>query len=678
MLLRAPLRFIDRRFSPPFSQLDPPPPNEIAAIGRIESFGEKYGAKRRLIVYISDGTGFLKGVWFENYHYLIPKLVPGQLVVFAGKVTLFDGPQIVHPKITFIEDDIDISGKTGLIAIYPSGEEWEKVGLSRKHWPKLIDKVLEVWDGKGPYIPEEIRIEYKQITLPSAIRGLHKPESIEHFDSAIKALKFAELYHHQLLMVALRRKRHSGEGILIKGTDKYYEKFIANLPFSLSEGQIKILDEIRNDFATGKPMYRLIQGEVGSGKTIIALATATLLAGAGYQTALMAPTEILARQHYKTAINLFEPVGLKATLLTAGRSPDEIRRALYEAAIGSADLLIGTHSIFQERVQIPRLGLVVIDEQQRFGVRQRAALVGKGYIKINMKNASEPDDKESLKYLKPHVLLMTATPIPRTLALVHYGDLDLSFLPPIPGMERKVKTRVVHESQRDKVFEWLKKELLNGKQGYLVFPVINEGPAGLEAAEARFKPYRDIDFKGIPMALVHGRIPVEQRIKAMEQFQRGEVSLLVATAVVEVGVDVPNATIMVIENAERFGLAQLHQLRGRIGRRGKTGVCVLITTELENEPGWQRLKKLEVIDDGFLLAEEDLKLRGAGEPLGARQSGMVKFRLADLSQDYDILKLAHRAAVETLDRWQDLAPYPELREKLRKDYLSKPRTLLAG
>lgn len=280
--------------------------------------------------------------------------------------------------------------------------------------------------------------------------------------------------------------------------------------------------------------------------------------------------------------------------------------------------------------------------------------------------------------LKPHVLLMSATPIPRTLALAHYGDLDLSFLAPPPGTERRVRTRVVNDSKRDAVFGWLKGELAKARQGYLVFPVIDEGLAGLEAAEARYEPYSKIDFKGVPTALIHGRLPIDERVKAMDAFRKGEVRLLMTTSVIEVGVDVAEATLMVIENAERFGLSQLHQLRGRVGRSGRRGTCVLITAEMEGESGFERLRKLETTADGLQLAEEDLRLRGAGEPLGARQSGWVKFKLADLTMDYKLLQAAHEAAVDTLNEWPDLAPFPELREKLRREYRARPKTMLAG
>ncbi len=283
-----------------------------------------------------------------------------------------------------------------------------------------------------------------------------------------------------------------------------------------------------------------------------------------------------------------------------------------------------------------------------------------------------------MKRSRPHVLLMSATPIPRTLALAHYGDLDLTFLPPPPGMERRVRTRVVNESKRDSVFTWLREELLKGRQGFLIFPVIDEGVAGLQAAEARFIPYSKVDFKGIPTALVHGRVPIDERMKAMDAFRKGEAKLLMATSVVEVGVDVVEATLMVIENAERFGLSQLHQLRGRVGRMGKQGTCVLITPEREGEPGFERLRKLETTTDGLELAEEDLRLRGSGDPLGARQTGWARFKLADLAMDYKLLPRAHQAAEETLDRWPDLAPFPELREKLRQEYRQRPKTMLAG
>jgi len=660
LLLRAPLRFIDRRQSPPFSEmLTRLPPGEITAVGEIEAVCEKgFGRKRRLLAIIKDKTGFLTGVWFQGYRYLIPRLKPGCRVAFSGRVSFFDGPQMTHPQVTFLDSDVELDGPTGLIPIYPSGEEWERVGLNRSTWPRLIGDLIDRWDGSGPYIPEELRTSEKLVTLREAVNGIHRPSSTEEYDRALEALRFVELFHHQLLMVALRRRRRQGQGFRLEGGGERFQRFISGLPFELSDGQKQVFQEIGDDFTGGSPMYRLLQGEVGSGKTVVALAAAAMVTDGSLQTALMAPTELLARQHYQNALAWCEPAGLKAVLITAGRDPEELRRSLYDAATGAADIVIGTHAIFQEKVKFPRLGLVVIDEQQRFGVRQRAMLVGKG--------------------VRPHVLLMTATPIPRSLALAHYGDLDLSLLPPLPGMLRRVRTRVVNDGQRGRVFDWLKEKLHRGRQGYLVFSVIDEGPAGLEAAEARFEPYQKIDFKGIPMALVHGRMPVEQRLKAMDAFRGGEIRLLAATAVIEVGVDVPGATLMVVENAERFGLAQLHQLRGRVGRAGKPGVCVLITPERSGDPGFERLKKLETCDDGLTLAEEDLRLRGSGEPLGARQSGMVRFRLADLSRDWNLLRRAHRAAERLFDKYPDLAPFPELREKLRREYRARPRTLLAG
>jgi len=659
LLLRAPLRLIDQRGSLPLKELSAPQRGEITAIGRIESVGEKgFRSKRRFLVYISDGTGYVTGVWFKAYRYIIPKMQPGVRVAFHGRLTFFDGPQIIHPKVTFLDDDLDLDVHPGIIPVYPSGAEWQKVKLDRRYWPQLIRQVISEWDGGGTYVPEEIRRVHKLVHLREAIKGVHLPESTEEYDRALEALKFAELFHHQLLMVALRRRRRQGEGIRMEPGGLKYDRFIEELPFDLSTGQEKVLDEIKGDFTAGRPMYRLLQGEVGAGKTVLALAAATMVASNDHQTAIMAPTELLARQHYRKAIDWCEPAGLKAVLITAGRDPDEQRRALYEAAVGHADLIIGTHALFYEKVKLPRLGLVVIDEQQRFGVRQRARLVGKGR--------------------RPHVLLMTATPIPRTLSLSFYGDLDLSLLPPLPGKRRQVRTRVVNDGKRDNVFGWLREKLKKGERGYLVFPVIEEGSAGLEAAEARFKPYQQIDFKGIPMALVHGRVPIEQRVRAMDDFRAGRVRLLVATAVVEVGVDVPEASLMVVENAERFGLSQLHQLRGRIGRLGKRAVCVLLSPELPGEAGFERLKLLEGCDDGMKLAEEDLRMRGSGDPLGAKQSGIVRFRLADLAQDYQLLKRAHYAAEMLLEKYPDLAPFPELRTKLRQDYRARPRTLLAG
>ncbi len=659
LLMRAPLRFIDRRQSPPFATLTAPSAAEITAAGVIESVGEKgFGKKRRLICIISDGTGFLQGVWFKNYYFYKPELKPGRKVAFSGRVTIFDGPQITHPKVTYLDGDRNLPGEPSLVPVYPSGEDWEKSGLSKQAWPRLIAKVLQIWDGDGPYLPENIRSLCKYPLLHEAITAIHQPNGVDNFDRGLEALKFAELYHHQLLMVILRRRRRMGYGIVIGSPGDRYGLFLKQLPFDLSPSQREALQEMGEDMASGHPMHRLLQGEVSSGKTIVALTAAVNAADSGYQTAMMAPTEILARQHYQSAIDYCDPVGLKAVLISGGRDADENRRALYEASVGKADIIIGTHALFQARVEMPRLGLAVIDEQHRFGVRQRALLVGKG--------------------VRPHVLLMSATPIPRTLALAHYGDLELSFLKPPPGIERRVQTRVVNDSRRDKVFAWLKEELRKGRQGYLVFPVIDEGVSGLEAAESRYIPYSKIDFKGIATALIHGRMPIDERVRVMEAFRKGEVRLLMTTSVIEVGVDVAEATIMVIENGERFGLSQLHQLRGRVGRSGRKGTCVIISSERQGEPGFERIRKLETTSDGLELAEEDLRLRGAGDPLGARQSGWAKFKLADLTMDYKLLESAHLAALNTLDSWPDLEPFPDLRIKLKQEYRNRPKTMLAG
>jgi len=703
LLLRAPLRFIDRRLAPPFKELVQLPSGEITAVGTVESVGEKgFGRKKRFICILTDGTGFLQGVWFNQYSYYKPELTPGRQVAFTGKVGLFDGPQMTHPKVTFLDKTPLPTGGAELAPVYPSGDEWEKIGLSKRAWPKLIAKVITMWDGTGPFIPEDVRGGWGLPTLQESIKWVHQPKESVQFDRGLEALKLAELYHHQLLMVLLRRRRKTGDGVKIeepqiadcrlrieegKGSgailrETQLGRFIAGLPFELSPGQAGAIDEMLKDLGSGHPMHRLLQGEVGAGKTIVALSAAAVLSEAGYQTAIMAPTEILARQHYATALKWCEPAGMKAVLVTGGRDPEENRRALFEAAVGTADIIIGTHALFQARVQMPRMALAVIDEQHRFGVRQRALLVGKAQSG-KRKEEKEKGKGENGRHtgqvgLRPHVLLMSATPIPRTLALAHYGDLDLTYLAPPPGTERRVQTRVVNDSKRDKVFIWLKEELRNGKQGYLVFPVIDEGTAGLEAAEARFIPYSRIDFKGISTALVHGRMPIDQRVVAMDAFRKGDVKLLMATSVIEVGVDVADATLMVIENAERFGLSQLHQLRGRVGRSGRKGVCVLITPETEGDPGFERLRKLELTSDGLELAEEDLRLRGAGEPLGAKQTGWVKFKLADLTMDYKLLPRAHQAAEETLDKWPDLAPFPELRDKLRQEYRARPKTMMAG
>ncbi|MBT7619132.1 MAG: ATP-dependent DNA helicase RecG [Calditrichaeota bacterium] len=659
LLIRAPLRFIDRRDSPPFSKLHEAVGAEITAIGTIESVGEKGRyRKRRLLCMISDGSGgYVTGVWFSKYKYIKPKLIPGLRVALAGKVSFFDGPQISHPRITILDASDEMSTKTGLIPVYPEGEEWKKHGFSKTIWEGFVKNLIGAWDGSGPFPPPELIKFEGLVSLPEAIRGLHLPESVDEYDKAVSTLKFNELFQHQLLMVALRRRRRQKGGIVF-ATGEKYKKFIEILPFELSKGQKDVLEEMSGDFISGRPMHRLMQGEVGSGKTVVAFGAAVMAADGNRQTVIMAPTELLARQHYENALKWLEPIGVKPILIAASRHPDEIKRALFEATTGQADLIIGTHAVFQDRVKPPHLGLVIIDEQQRFGVRQRARLINKA--------------------IRPHVLLMTATPIPRTLALAYYGDLDLIELKMREGVERNVTTRVVTDSSRDKVFRWYREKLGEGERGYLVFPVIDSGVAGLEAAHARFEPYQKVDFKGISIALMHGRQPIEDRIRAMEAFRSGDVKLLMATSVIEVGVDVPEANLMVIENSERFGLAQIHQLRGRIGRTGAKAYCILMTREPEDSPSFERLRKLQQCDDGFTLAEEDLQLRGSGEPLGARQSGSARFQIANLGTDMKLLRRAHKSAEWLLDKHPDLAPYSELRERLRSNYRKGPRTMLAG
>lgn len=659
LLLRAPLRFIDRRASPPFSELHNFQGHNITAVGTIESVGEKgFRHKRRLVAMIGDGSGgYLSGVWFKSYRFLTDELKPGRKVAFSGRVGFYDGPQIAHPQITYLDNHSEVELQTGMIPVYPSGEEWTKHNFPRAFWRRLIRTLIEEWDGEGPYIPGPIQ-EFENLpSLHEVIKNLHQPIDAADSERALAALKFVELFHHQLLMIGLRMRRRQKTGIVIK-PGRLHKKFIAGLPFTLSTGQQQVISEIVEDFQTGTPMYRLLQGEVGSGKTAVALAAAATAADCGKQTLLMAPTELLARQHYRSAIQWLEPCGIKPVLLVAGRNRDELRQALYAASAGEAGIIIGTHALFQERVKPADIGLVIIDEQQRFGVDQRSRLVSKG--------------------VRPHVLMTTATPIPRTLALTYYSDIDLSILQPREDFIRRVRTRVVHDNSRDKVLVWMRDKLIKGERGYMVYPVIDEGSTGLESVVPRFEMYRKIEFKDVPVAMMHGRQSIEQRIDAMEAFRQGEVRLLMSTAVVEVGVDVPEATLMVIENAERFGLAQIHQLRGRIGRQGDKGVCILLTKELPGAPGFERLKKLEQSDDGMALAEEDLRMRGSGEPLGVRQSGMVRFQFADISADMALLKRAHNAAQWLLERSPKLEEFPALREKLLRDYRTGPRTIRAG
>ena len=594
-----------------------------------ETFGE--GRQRRLVGHFSDGTGVIDLVWFQGIKYLLEHYKTRTEYIVFGKPTVFNGRiNVAHP-------DMDPSGELTLSAMglqpyYNTTERMKRGFLNSHGLEKLMKNALALLqEPLAETLSPQIIEEHHLMSLDDAIRNIHFPQNPELLRKAQYRLKFEELFYVQLniLRYAKDRQRRYRGYIFERVGDIFNTFYSQNLPFQLTGAQKRVLKEIRNDVGSGRQMNRLLQGDVGSGKTAVAAALVYSAAKNSMQSALMAPTEVLAEQHYKTFLKLFEGCSINVELLTGSDTAAQKRRKKEALKAGETDLLIGTHAIIQSDVEFKSLALVITDEQHRFGVEQRNALGEKG------KN--------------PHLYVMSATPIPRTLALIIYGELDISILDELPPGRQKIETYAVTSELRQRAYNYVKKHLDAGRQGYIICPLVDEGESDTELASA--VKYADElqrgDFRGYTVGLMHGKMKSVDKKKVMESFSKGETQLLVSTTVIEVGVDVPNAVIMVIENAERFGLSQLHQLRGRIGRGQYKSTCILIT-DAKNDTAQRRMKVMETTTDGFKIADEDLKRRGPGEFFGSRQHGLPEMKIADMLEDRSTLKETQRAAREII------------------------------
>jgi ATP-dependent DNA helicase RecG len=525
-----------------------------------------------------------------------------------------------------------------IVPIYPLTE-----GLNAAKMRDIMQRTVKEWSIRVPEpIPVEIRQRRRLYSLPRAIQQMHFPDSQDALRRARQRLAYDELL---LLQLGVQRQRrewqsHGGEPLVVE--QEQFEAFMNALPFRLTGAQERVIAEIRHDLAQSRPMNRLLQGDVGSGKTIVAAAAMVIAAWAGAQAALMAPTEILAEQHFRGLCGLLEPLGLNVALLT-GSTPASDRQAIYAGlADGAIQIVIGTHALIQPTVYFHRLGLAIVDEQHRFGVDQRAALRQKGPSANGEANS-------------PHLLIMSATPIPRTLALSLYGDLDMSVLDEMPPGRQEIKTRWLRASERERAYNFIRRQTAEGRQAYIIYPLVEESDSiDAKAAVEEFERLKSEVFPNRRVGLIHGRLRSEEKDTAMRAFATHETDMLVATSVIEVGVDVPNSTVIVIEGADRFGLAQLHQFRGRVGRGEHQSYCILIAEDVSNEAE-QRLAALEATNDGFVLAERDLELRGPGEFFGHRQSGLPELRLASLLHDIEVLKMVQEDAAALFDSDPELA-----------------------
>ncbi len=637
-----PFRYVDRSKFYKANEIteDIPYVQVRGIIGNVQVLGEKRA--QRLTALFKDSTGTIELVWFKGTKWVRDSIKPGTEYIIFGKPNLFNGKiNIVHPEIEpVIKDGItnpdqQLGNLSTLFPVYNTSERMKAGFLDSKTIAKLQKTLISIMPPIIPEVlPENIVQDLKLMSGLEALINIHNPTSDKALKNAEFRLKFEELFFLQmeLLKIKVNRKEQNKGQIFAKIGDFFNNFYTTKLPFELTNAQKKVLKEIRVDMGSGKQMNRLLQGDVGSGKTLVALMSMLIALDNGYQACMMAPTELLVTQHFNTISKMLEGLGIKIEILT-GSSKTKKRRAILEQLLsGEIHIVVGTHALIEESVQFKNLGLVVIDEQHRFGVEQRSKLWNKSAI-------------------FPHVLVMTATPIPRTLAMTVYGDLDTSIIDELPPGRTPVTTVHRFDSNRLRVFGFMKEQILLGRQIYIVYPLIDESETLdykdlMDGFESISRAFPMPEFQ---VSIVHGRMKADVRDYEMQRFVKGETHIMVATTVIEVGVDIPNASVMVIESAERFGLSQLHQLRGRVGRGAKQSYCILMSSFKLSSDAKTRIETMVRTTDGFEIAEIDMQLRGPGDIAGTAQSGILNLRLADIGKDAEILKLARVTAIKILE-----------------------------
>ncbi len=609
----------------------------IQVKGKFTDFKMEGAARaKRLKALFTDGTGYIEVVWFKGISWIQKYIQPNKEYVLFGKPNEFKGKlSIAHPEIEEAKDFLS-KGNAGFQPVYSTTETLKRKGLESKGIQKAIKDLISNPNFKiDEILPTNILEEFRLMDRQTAFENIHFPESDEAQKKAQFRLKFEELFFLQLKMQRIKGVRKKDvPGIVFSKVGEYFNRFYNEvLPFELTGAQKRVVKEIRFDMGSGKQMNRLLQGDVGSGKTVVGLMCMLIAIDNGTQACMMAPTEILAQQHYNNIRKFAEDLGLNTALLT-GSTPQKARREMLESLEnGQLHILVGTHALIEDKVKFNNLGLTIIDEQHRFGVQQRAKLWNK-----------------SLSV--PHVLVMTATPIPRTLAMTVYGDLDTSIIDELPMGRKPINTAHRYDTNRLRVFGFIKEEIAKGRQAYIVYPLIAESEKldyknlmdGYDAVTRAFPS------PNYTVSIVHGQMKPKDKEFEMQRFKRGETQIMVATTVIEVGVDVPNATVMVIESAERFGLSQLHQLRGRVGRGGEQSYCILMTGHKLSHDARLRMETMVRTNNGFEIAEVDLQLRGPGDIEGVRQSGIVDLKLTDLTKDKEIIILARTAAEKVVEQ----------------------------
>ncbi len=636
MLYFFPFRYIDRTKVYSISEIESTMSyiQLRGKISRINYVGEK-GPSKRLIATFNDSTGVIDLVFFKGTKWLKDKLKINTEYIIFGKPTLFNQTiNIVHPEIDLASEENPLYGGN-MIGVYASTEKLRSNGFGNKQFAKFQAVLLkQSMDGIYETLPDYVISDNKLLSIRSSLQNIHFPENLKVLAKAQMRLKFEELFLLQLSLLKQKNIRERGtKGILMPRVGDFFNSCFKNIPFELTNAQKRVIKEIRANMISGIQMNRLLQGDVGSGKTMVAILCSLIAADNGFQSCIMAPTEVLANQHYNSVFKIIKGSGIKVALLTGSTKAKE-RRAISEGLLsGEIHILFGTHALIEDKVQFSKLGFAVIDEQHRFGVEQRAKLWSKS---------------EEL----PHVLVMTATPIPRTLAMTLYGDLDVSVIDELPPGRKSIQTIHATETQRGRIYNFIRDQIKEGRQVFIVFPLINESEKmdyknlqeGYESLVQEFRPPEYV------IAVVHGQQKNENKAHDMDLFVSGKANILVSTSVIEVGVDVPNASVMLIESSERFGLSQLHQLRGRVGRGSDSSFCILMTGYKLNKESKQRIDLMCSTQDGFELAEADLRMRGPGDLEGTQQSGLaIELHIANLAKDTQILEEARRYATKILD-----------------------------
>ena len=647
-----PRKHLDRTTVTPISKLKKD--QEATIIGKVEAADMRRGKRRQYFqAILSDGKGMITITWFNGARYIKKAIKVGDRLAVSGKVEFFNGYQIVHPEYDKLKADEDPVNSGLVIPLYSIPAELKKTRLDSRGLRRLIksisDSLKEIPDHFSPEFSETNGLTH----INSAIRNIHFAESEDVLKAAIHRLKFDEHFFLQMLM-ALRKSSIQKTGTKALAKVGPQVKLISDsLDFELTNAQKKVIKEIKDDMARPFAMNRLLQGDVGSGKTIVSVLAAAIAVANNVQVAVMAPTEILAHQHFESFKKHAETAHMTCAILVGG-TPAKERRAILEGlAEGRIDIIIGTHALIQKDVAFKSLGLAIVDEQHRFGVLQRGDLTAKG--------------------LNPHLLAMTATPIPRTLAITYHGDMDLSIIDEMPKNRLPVVTKVVDEPRLSKVYQFIKDEVAAGRQAMVVYPLVEETEkSDLAAAVEMHEHLSQIIFPNLEVGLIHGRMKKDEKDGVMDAYARNEIHILISTTVIEVGIDIPNATVMLVEHADRFGLTQLHQLRGRVGRGSEKSYCILVRRNFTDNSK-KRLRIMESTTDGFVISDEDLKLRGPGEFFGIRQSGFLKYKIADMVTDGPILRKARQTAFKLVkdDPSLNQSAHELIRTRFMAEYQNK-------